>query len=140
MVIFDSTSTHSDSTDNLAILVSQGDSAWKGDESTIGVFDVVERPTGLRKPTDVTRIHVKLARCSRFFDADVDAAKPRSVHSQESPQVRARIDHCDIHPRVELFGPLHRGGERCLSLGGGKVRHKHRFGMAERSGDVAQLS
>jgi len=37
--------------------------------------------------------------------------------SHEGPQVRTCIDNSDVHARVELFGPAHRGFQRSLSLG-----------------------
>jgi hypothetical protein len=110
MVVFDSTSTYSNSTDDLALIVPQRDSSRKSDESTIGVFDIVKRTTGLRKPTDVASIHVEHPRCTGFLDRDVDATKPRSVHSQEGSQVRTRVDYSDIQPRVELLGLPDRSG------------------------------
>jgi hypothetical protein len=38
-----------------------------------------------------------------FLDCDVDAAEPRSVHSQEGYEVRTRINYSDTHACVELF-------------------------------------
>jgi hypothetical protein len=58
----------------------------------------------LRKFADVAGRHIKKPRRFRFFDGNVNASQPSVVHSDKSLQIRARVNHCDIHFDIEFFG------------------------------------
>ena len=132
MVLFARASADADGADDFARALERDAAGEDHDFTIVGGVDAEELVAGLAVFGKVFGGDIEGAGGPGFFDGDVDAAEPCSVHADVSDEVAAFVGYGDVHGLSDFGGFAFAGGDDGAGfIKSHEISLPHRCGVSE---------